>query len=278
MSRRAVTGGLALTSLLAGVLLAGCGNPPYPRGSLTELYPLPPRPQLLQQSVDDGALHWAQLGRGERPLVFIHGSPGEWKAWARYLDHPNLADYAPRIAVDRPGFGDAAREALMPDLRAQAKRLIALLPAESPSILVGHSLGGPLVAWMALEAPQQVCGGVIVAGALAPELEAPRWYNRIAEWPGLRALLPAELRRANAEMLPLQAELERLQLAWPRLNRPLLLLQGMRDELVDPRTAERIAQRPTATPIRVQRFDDAGHFLLWTHPERVIAAIRSLPC
>lgn len=277
MSPLAVAGRLAL-SVLAGALLAGCGNPPYPRGSLSELYPQPPRPQLLQRSLGEARLYWAELGSGARPLVFIHGSPGDWKAWARYLDHPGLADYGPRIAVDRPGFGAAADQAVITDLRAQAARLIAVLPPGPPSILVGHSLGGPLVAWMTLEAPQRVCGGVIIAGALAPQLEAPRWYNRLAAWPPLRALLPRDLRQSNDEMLPLQAELRRLQAEWPRLQRPLHLLQGMQDELVDPRTADHAEAVMPSPWVAVERHADTGHFLLWTHPERVIAAIRSLPC
>jgi pimeloyl-ACP methyl ester carboxylesterase len=260
------------------VMLAGCGHPPYPRGSLDQLYPQPPRPTLRQATFDGIALHWAEIGEGTRPLLFIHGSPGDWQAWAGYLDHPALTGYGPRRAVDRPGFGAAAPVPVMTDLRAQAAHLAALLPADAPSILVGHSLGGPLVAWMALDFPERVCGGVVVAGALAPALEAPRWYNRAAEWAAIRRWLPAALRRSNEEMLALQPQLQRLDAEWHRLQRPLRLLQGMKDELVDPRTADHAEARLPAAWVTVERHPEAGHFLLWTQPETVIAAIRALPC
>jgi pimeloyl-ACP methyl ester carboxylesterase len=148
------------------VMLAGCGHPPYPRGSLDQLYPQPPRPTLRQATFDGIALHWAEIGEGTRPLLFIHGSPGDWQAWAGYLDHPALTGYGPRRAVDRPGFGAAAPVPVMTDLRAQAAHLAALLPADAPSILVGHSLGGPLVAWMALDFPERVCALVQPGGGV----------------------------------------------------------------------------------------------------------------
>lgn len=259
-------------------LIAGCGQPPYPRGTLDQLYPQPPRPVLQEQETAGGILYWAEMGQGDRPLLFIHGSPGDWKAWARYLDHPALTTFGPRRAVDRPGFGRARQEPVETDLRAQAATLAHLLPEGQRSIVVGHSLGGPLVAWLALDYPERVCGGVMVAGALAPELEAPRWYNRIADAPLLKILLPEALRRSNAEMMPLRSELSRLTPEWRRLQRPLVLLQGLQDELVDPRTADHAESVIPGDWLRVERRSDVGHFLLWTTPQAVINAIQELPC
>lgn len=268
-----------IVPLILAAWLAGCGNPPYPRGSLEQLYPLSPRPQLHQREIGGHARQWAEHdGADGTPIFFIHGSPGDWKAWAHYLTAPALADYGPRIAVDRPGFGGSQPGEVVTDLRVQAGQLVALLPPGRPAILVGHSLGAPLVAWMALLFPEQVCGGVMIAGALAPVYEAPRWYNRLADWGPLGWLLPAELRWSNAEMMPLQEELRRLESAWSNLQRPLRLLQGMRDELVDPRTAAYAEATLPGAYLSVERHADAGHFLLWTDPEAVIAAIRALPC
>jgi pimeloyl-ACP methyl ester carboxylesterase len=41
-------------------------------------------------------------------------------------------------------------------------------------ILVGHSLGGPLIARMTMDYPELIDGLVFVAGSVAPKLEPPR--------------------------------------------------------------------------------------------------------
>ncbi|MCY7305832.1 MAG: alpha/beta hydrolase [Rhodoferax sp.] len=260
-------------------LLAGCSSPPYPRGSLDELYPTGERPQLHTVHVLGRTIRVADLpGKGSRPLVLIHGSPGGWTAWARYLDAPALASYGPRMAVDRPGFGGSAEGGVMPDLRHQAELLAATLPDGPPAILVGHSLGGPLVAWMAIDHPDKVCGAVLVAGSVAPELEAPRWYNQVADTWLASLVVPTIMMRSNQEMMPLQAELVRLDLAWSKLRRPLVAIQGGRDSLVDPLTADYLERRAPPEWTRVVRAANADHFQLWTQPEAVIREILSLPC
>ena len=67
------------------------------------------------------------------PLVlFVHGSPGEWQGWVKYLTDPDLSARARLIAVDRPGFGgsgagDAERVsgAAMPGYRTVAGSRVA---------------------------------------------------------------------------------------------------------------------------------------------------------
>ncbi len=268
-------------TLLLSLLLAACShsNPPYPRGSLESLYPLGPRPVLSAVSVAGRSLHIARMdGSGQTPLMFIHGSPGDWQAWARYLDAPALAAYNPRIAVDRPGFGGSGAGQVLTDLRAQANLLAELIPAGAPAVVVGHSLGGPLVAWLLLDHPEKFCGGVMVAGSIAPALEAPRWYNRLAQTWLAHWLAPQEMLWSNTEILALQGELEKLDPEWPRLHRPLIVLQGENDELVDPRTADYAEQRLPRRWAQVRRVPGQGHFVLWNQPQTVIAAIDSLRC
>ena len=215
-------------------------------------------------------------GAGSTPILFVHGSPGAWTSWAHYLSDPALADFGPRIAMDRPGFGGSAATGAMPDLRRQAALLAELIPPGPAAVLVGHSLGGPLIAWMALDHPEKVCGAVILAGSMAPALEAPRWYNRLADnWLARQVLSPA-MRRSNQEMMVLQAELEKLDAALPGLRRPIIAMQGDQDPLVDPRTADYLAQRAPATWLQVNRLAGKNHFFLWTEPQSVVAQIRKL--
>ena len=268
---------LILTTLLQ---LAACTNPPWPRGTVEELYPQPAtRPELVTvrlQGIDLGVAR--TKGEGSTPILFVHGSPGSWTSWARYLDDPELAGFGPRIAMDRPGFGASAAAGVMPDLRRQAALLAELIPSGPPAVLVGHSLGGPLIAWMAIDHPEKVCGAVMLAGSMAPALEAPRWYNLLADnWIARQILSPA-MSRSNREMMVLQAELEKLDAALPQLQRPIIAMQGDNDPLVDPRTADYLARRAPARWLQVDRLRGKDHFFLWTEPRSVIRQILKLNC
>ena len=259
--------------------MGACSNPPYPRGSIDTLFPNGPKPALKHRSVDARELHWAEMaGPGATPILFVHGSPGDWKAWASYLAAPELAGYGPRLAVDRPGFGDSQTGMVVTDLRAQADQLAALLPAGRPAIVVGHSLGGPLVAWLAIDHPDKVCAALMVAGSVASDLEAPRWYNQLADTWLARRLAPVEMLWSNREMLALAPELQRLEAAWPRLARPLVAIQGGRDELVDPRTVDKLEVQAPKAWVRIVRISGQGHFVLWQRPDLVLREITALPC
>lgn len=265
-----------LTALLQ---LAACTNPPFPRGSLDELFPGAIKPQVGTVQAMGRSLQVVQMpGPGRTPLVFVHGSPGSWKAWARFLDTPDLNGFGQRIAVDRPGFGGSGAGNLMLDLRAQASVLAAAIPAGAPAILVGHSLGGPLVAWMAIDHPDKVCGAVMVAGSVAPELEAPRWYNHAADTWLAQRLVGQEMLWSNREMMVLQQQLRVLDAHWASLRRPITAIQGDDDPLVDPRTADYLESRAPRQWMRVVRARGMDHFLLWTHPALVTREIRDLPC
>ena len=160
---------------MALLALGGCTKPPYPRGTVETLYPAPPRPDVRQHPVAGRSLQVVEMPgiEGGTPILFVHGSPGDWQAWARYLDTADLPRAGARRAVDRPGFGGSGPGRVITDLRAQAALLAGLIADDGPpAVVVGHLLGGPLVAWMAIDFPEKVCGAVMVAGSVAPELEA----------------------------------------------------------------------------------------------------------
>ena len=265
--------------LASALLLAGCSAPPYPRGSLEQLYPVGPRPVLRTVAALGHQLQLAEMpGNGSRPVVFVHGSPGSWTAWARFLDAPALAGLGPRVAIDRPGFGGSAAGGLLPNLRQQAEVLAAAVPAGPPAILVGHSLGGPLIAWMAIDHPEKVCGAVMVAGSVAPDLEPPRWYNLLADTWLASQLVSKGMLLSNREMMVLGPELKLLDQHWARLQRPMVAIQGGKDSLVDPATADYLERRAPAQWLRIVRDANADHFQLWTQPAAIMREILSLPC
>jgi pimeloyl-ACP methyl ester carboxylesterase len=267
----------AMCLLGAAVLaLAACSGGPYPQGDVQTLFPEPPRPLDASYQVDDRSLHYVEMpGATQTRILFIHGSPGSWEAWATYLRDPALRRLGTLIAPDRAGFG-ASAGAVVTDLATQGRLLAPLLgDGEASTIVVGHSLGGPIAAQLALDYPHQVSAAVLIAPSIAPEYERPRWYNRITATWLARWLLPDELVRSNDEMMPLSEELQALMPRWSALQVPTIVIQGERDRLVDPRTADFAERILPARWTRIERLADAGHFVLWKQPQIVVDAIES---
>ena len=281
--QRAIAIATCLTALAA---LAGCGNPPYPKGSAEQLFGDAKLPTIAQQVVRGQVISTAsvlgELKKGATAnntlLLFVHGSPGDWKAWSYYLKAPELAGYASRVAVDRPGFGASNPGQVLPDLRQQAALLTALIPTGQKAIVVGHSLGGPLAAWMAIDAPGKVCAAVSIAGSLASVFEEPRWYNQLADFALLRWAVPQQMAWSNQEMMPLATELRKLEAAFGQLRTPLLLIQGGKDSLVDPKTVDEVQKRAPAAWLKAMRLPTETHFVLWEKPQIVVNAIKDMPC
>lgn len=277
MSKRHYLSLFACGLVILSLVYVNTPAAPYQQGGLEQLFPGGKVPSLLNTRIDDYDIHYALMpGADGTPLVFIHGSPGDWQAWSHYLADPALTGFGDRLAVDRPGFGASRNAGIMTDLAQQAKLLAHLLPTDRPSILIAHSLGSPIAAWMAIQNPQLVCGVVSVAGSLAPSLEGMRWYNELATWKVLRPIIPTPLLDSNREIQALQRQLEKLDRAWPQLQRPLVVIQGLRDELVNPATAEYLEDAVEPSLLAIERIPDQGHFILWESPNYISDAIVKL--
>ena len=265
---------LLAISLLVSSVFAEAKNPPYPRGSIEELFPTPPRPVEHTYRIDDRTIHYWQIDGGPARIVFLHGTPGDWKAWSHYLADPELQKRATLVAVDRPGFGASDPGRVAPLMADQARLLAPLLAgAGAPTALVGHSLGGPIAAELAMRYPQQVRAAVLVAPSIDPNTEQPRWYNEAMTLWLVRALTPKEFAWSNDEIMVLVDELEKQTPRWAGLRMPVTVVQGAKDELVDPKTAdyaERVLPKPNGKVVVVP---DQGHFVLWKRPDLVTREI-----
>lgn len=230
--------------------------------------------------IEDKDLHYVATGQPGNPtVVFVHGTPGSWRAFEHLLGNPTLREQVHMVAVDRLGFGASAADGPNPSFVQQAQAISSVFALnESPQkvVVVGHSLGGSIGYRIALDYPQQVGGLLAISAAVDPQLSGPRWYNRIAATPLIKQLVPAELRRANSEMMPLQGELTAIQTQLDRVEMPVTILQGGKDGLVDKANADFAEQRMMRSKLRVLRYPDRGHFLIWEQPELVIAEILRL--
>lgn len=230
-------------------------------------------------TVDGRTMHFVEAGtNGPVPLIlFVHGSPGNWKAWAQYLSDPDLAARAHLIAVDRPGFGGSGAGHVEPSLEQQCRDIAPLLNLASPGqrvVLVGHSFGGPIVCRLAMDHPGKVTDVIVLAGSIDPGQEKTKWYQYAAEWWIFRWLVPSDLELANREIRPLKGGLTDMLPLWPKIHQRVTVIQGLADNLVPPENAD-FAQRmmTNARPLEIIRIPGMNHFLPWKQYPLVKAKI-----
>ena len=147
---------------------------------------LPEKPESEIYSVDGYQMHYMVLDKAQdATVVLIHGTPGSWSAFADYFKDSALYNEAVLVSPDRPGFGKSSYGKPVASLEEQCNLLAPILEKyPAPRILVGHSLGGPIVARMAMDHPDLVEGIIMLAPALAPELEPEEdWFRVPMRWP-----------------------------------------------------------------------------------------------
>jgi pimeloyl-ACP methyl ester carboxylesterase len=261
-----------------GVALAAVGcAPPGPRapGSATEHLR-----RYLSIDAQPGtgiSVLWAGECLGPR-LILVHGTPGSAVGWADYLLQPPAGLEV--LALDRPGFGDSGPDDAVTSLAGQAAAVMALLPADGrPVVLLGHSLGGPIVARLATDLdavqPGRITALVLLAASLDPALETIHPMQHVGAWAPLRRLLPRALRNANHELMALKPELEDLAARLPLIRTKVVIVHGTGDELVPvANVAFMQARLSGARCLKTMLLDGRNHFLPWNSEEAVRAAIR----
>lgn len=223
--------------------------------------------------LDNRFIDYVEAGQPNLPLVvFVHGSPGSLSAFIDFLADTILLKRADLITVDRPGFGASNFGYAEPSLAKQCALLKPILEEhknQRPIILVGHSLGGPVIARMAMDYPDLVDGLIFVAGSIDPELEPHEWFRAPLATPFLSWLLPRSIRASNDEIYKLKPELQEMLPLWPTIKEPVIFIQGGVDELVAPGNAGFAKKMMTGTTVNVVWKEDMNHFVPWSNPELI---------
>ncbi len=220
-----------------------------------------------------GKVTWFEGGDdAARTAAFVHGTPGNAAAWRDYLG--NASPKFNYIALDRPGFG-ASTSGVVPELGRQASALVSLLPdTGGKAILIGHSLGGPVIARAAIDFPDRVGALVIIAGSLDPGLEKINPLQHIGRWWPVSRLLPRSLYNSNLEIFALEAELELLKQDLGRITIPVIIIHGTKDRLVPYENVLYMKQTMTNAALEVVTLEGQNHFLPWNSKDVVDEAIR----
>lgn len=241
-------------------------------------------PQFLDVPMEGGrTIHAVAIGASDSlPLVvLVHGSPGASDAYLPYLADTVLSGVARLVSIDRPGFGYTSGFGCPePSQAKQAAAVKAVADRLAPGqkvILVGHSLGGPVIARFAMDYPESTAGLVIVAGSIDPEQEEHPWWQTVVDVPPVRWITPKALWTSNAEIIPLEQELTQMLPLWDRITCPVRIIHATDDRLVPVANAG-FARRmlKNSLDLKVEILPQGDHFILWSRPELVRKAILEL--
>ena len=241
------------------------------------------RPISEFYEVDGYKMHYKYLEmKKEGSLIFIHGTPGSWDAFISYFVDSTLIANANVLSPDRPGFGKSSYGRPIRSLEEQARLLKPMLEAvPAPRVLIGHSLGGPIIARMAMDYPELVDGLVMLAPALDPALEPDEdWFRVPMRWPVIGAIAPKIFRISNEELIFLEEELTLMLPLWESIHQPSIVIQGGKDKLVHPGNAAFADSMLVNAPKDIVFLDEQNHFLPWNESllikTKILEMLRSL--
>ncbi|PCI60160.1 MAG: hypothetical protein COB37_09930 [Kordiimonadales bacterium] len=267
---------LWLTMLAAPLLLVGCASLFFDFDSDFVSDDFIARETV---TVGDITLSYIKAGdpNGQR-VIFLHGTPGDAGGnWTGILR--NVPKGYEFLAIDRPGFGfTKPKKALIP-LDAQAAVLEPLLVTRNGkgTILLGHSLGGPVVAAAAAKYGDRVGGIIVAAGALDPDLEEVLFIQHVGNVPPFTWLIGSTLRNANRELIGLEKELRLLQPKLAGITQPIVIIHGTEDDLVPYANVAFMQKEFTGSAsVEVMKLEQMNHFLQWNKQAEILEAVHKI--
>ncbi|QUH03812.1 acetoin dehydrogenase dihydrolipoyllysine-residue acetyltransferase subunit [Saccharopolyspora erythraea] len=258
-------------------------------------------PAVAEVDVGGRMISYASIGEGPEAVVLVHGFGGDKNSWL-FVQEP-LAEGRTVYALDLPGHGASTKDVGDGSLNALAATLVAFLDelGVEQAHLVGHSLGGAVVADAAASAPDRVRSLTLIAPAgFGSEVDAD--YLRGFVEASTRRELKPHLRKLFADESQVTRHLvddllkykridgvrEALQTllgtllhgdaqaidtgpALAEVDVPLAVVWGRQDAVLPSTNASALADR-----VQVRFVDGAGHMVHMENPAATREAIESV--
>jgi pimeloyl-ACP methyl ester carboxylesterase len=127
-----------------------------------------PKPRSSFAKLDDIRVHYQNYGTGKEALIFIHGWSCNINFWKANI--PAFSSRSRVIAIDLPGHGesDKPQTKYSMDLFARAIDAVMRDAGVERAVLIGHSMGTPVIRQFYRLYPQKTRALVIVDGSLRP--------------------------------------------------------------------------------------------------------------
>jgi len=114
------------------------------------------------RSADGATIHFQVHGKGRPTLVLVHGWALDRRLWDGQV--PALAARHRVVTLDLAGHGESGRQRAQWTMAAFGQDVKAVVEAVNTSqvVLIGHSMGGPVVLEAARRMPERVKGVVLI--------------------------------------------------------------------------------------------------------------------
>ncbi len=230
--------------------------------------------------VDHRNLHYAKTGIDTLPtIVFVHGSPGSWDAFAKYMQDRDLLKNYRMISVDRPGFGYSDFGEAQP-LEYQSALMSPLFKRwqnGKPMYLVGHSLGGPVIIQLNADNPGLFSGMVLLAGSVDPAEEKKERWRYLLNAGVMRYLVPGAMRPSNTELVYFKKDVYALQDKFALVKCKVFIVHGTKDTFVPVGNASFAEKKLiNAASVNLTLIPGANHFIPWTKYETIKQVLMEL--
>lgn len=202
---------------------------------------------------------------GGPTLVFVHGAPGDSKAFLKYHEDASLQKKFRIISYDRPGYGykDGFKNGTTLEEQAEVLREVLDSLEVTKANLFAHSFGGAVALELAADYPDRVNNMVLAACAVDPKNEKYFWFGKLGKWKATKWALPKQLRVSGDEKYAHVEELEKLELKLNKVIHNVFVIHGNGDGIVPFVNLTYLETQLVNANLVTKEMDEENHFLVW---------------
>ncbi|MCA0933829.1 alpha/beta hydrolase [Lutimonas saemankumensis] len=196
-------------------------------------------------------------------LVFVHGSPGSFMDFKRYLSDFTLNNKANMIAYDRIGYGANNEGKVLKSLEEEMAVLDKVLKSFNLSdvVLIGYSYGGTLI----MAADKNYRSKIALAPSVRGDLEPMFWLMNLSRWKLSRPFLPKVLLAASSEKFRHVDELPLFHDRWEISSSKVLAIHGEKDRIVPFGNSIYLRDNFEKEKFTLIPIKQGNHSLIWTN-------------